>query len=126
MFNSIEIAKIFGPLLIIMGIWGLFYHKTTKKVLEAFKKNMAAYYLGGIINLIIGLTLINANPHWHFYLTVLVKILGWIIFLKGFIFFILPDFFTKIVGQRKNLYFLSSLISIVWGLTLLWLIFFNP
>ncbi len=126
MFDSIEIAKIFGPLLIIMGIWGLLYQKATKKFSDAFKINLAVQYLGGLINLILGLTLINSNPHWHFHLNLLVKILGWTLFLKGLVFFILPKFFTKIVCQWKSYYALSGLISILWGLALLWLTFNNP
>lgn len=126
MFNEIEIAKVFGPLLIIMGIWGFLYQKNTKKVVEAFNKNLAANYLGGFINLIIGLTLINSRSHWHFHLTVLVTILGWVIFLKGLLVLFFPNFLTKRVFKGKNIFILSGLISIIWGSALVWLAFIKP
>ncbi len=123
MFNPIEISRVFGPLLIIMGVWSLLYQNNVKKVSEAFKKNVAIHYLGALINLIIGLLVIYSSPNWGFHLTVLVTILGWVFFLKGLIFFILPNFFIKIFSQKKSVYMLSGLISIIWGLAFVWFTF---
>ena len=126
MFNAIAIAKVFGPLLIIMGVWNFLYQENTRKIAEAFKKNLAAYYVGGVINLIIGLTIINGASHWSVHLTVLVTILGWVIFLKGLLFFIFPALFKKMANSGKNFYLLCSFISIAWGATLVWLACTKP
>ena len=96
MATPVGLAAIFGPVLLIIGVWMLLYQENVKKVSESIKKNPAVMYLGGVINLIIGLTVINISPEWDLGLTVLVTIFGWFCFLRGLVIFFLPNLMTKI------------------------------
>ena len=37
MATSINLASIFGPMLVILGIWHLLYEESVKKVIDSFK-----------------------------------------------------------------------------------------
>lgn len=121
MGNPVGIASIFGPILVIMGIWGLLYQDNVKKVAESVKKNPSILYLGGVVNLIVGLTIIHISPEWSLNIGVLVTILGWLLFIRGLIVFFLPNIILKMVKAQTNAYVFFGLISTVWGLALCWM-----
>lgn len=121
MLNAIEIAKIFGPIYVIWGIWALLYQDNSKKVLESISKNLSTLYIVGIVNLIVGLFIINAHSHWSLHLSVLVTILGWAIFLEGLIFFFVPNLSIKLYSVKRNILVLYGLVAFIWGLALMWL-----
>lgn len=121
MGNPVGIASIFGPILVIMGIWGLLYQDNVKKVAESVKKNPSILYLGGVVNLIVGLTIIHISPEWNLNISVLVTILGWLLFIRGLTVFFLPNLILKMVKAQSNAYVFFGLVSIVWGLALCWM-----
>ena len=88
---------------------------------ESIKKTPAVLYIVGVINLIIGLTIINISPMWELQLTVLVTILGWFCFLRGLVIFFLPNLISKMTKAQGNTFVFFGLLSIVWGLALSWL-----
>lgn len=115
------IASIFGPVLVISGIWTLLYQENVKKVAESLRKTPVQLYTAGILNLIVGLTLINSFNVWSFNLDILVTILGWIIFIRGLVIYFLPNAVLKMSKVQESAYVLFGLISIVWGLALCWI-----
>ena len=123
MLNYMAIASIFGPILVITGIWTLLYQDNIKKIIESLGKNPALLYVGGFLNLIMGLTIINSFNVWIVNREILVTLLGWLLFLRGLVIYFLPNAVLKIVKMQENTYVFSSLISIIWGLALCWLAF---
>ena len=121
MATPVGLAAIFGPILLIIGVWTLLYQENVKKVSESIKKTPAVLYIAGVINLVIGLTIINISPQWMLEPTVLVTILGWFCFLRGLIIFFLPNLMSKITKVQANTVLFFGLLSIVWGLALCWL-----
>lgn len=121
MESAVGLASVFGPILTIIGIWSLFYQAHMKKLVESFKKTPALMYLGGLINLIIGLTILHISPHWNLHLSILVTLLGWICLIRGLIIFFLPDMFLKIIKTQIHPSPIFGIITIVWGLALCWL-----
>ena len=123
MLNYMAIASIFGPILVITGIWTLLYQYNIKKIIESLGKNPALLYVGGFLNLIMGLTIINSFNVWIVNREILVTLLGWLLFLRGLVIYFLPNAALKIVKMQENTYVFSSMISIIWGLALCWLAF---
>lgn len=121
MLTHMAIASIFGPVLVISGIWTLLYQENVKKVAESLRKTPVQLYTAGILNLIVGLTLINSFNVWSFNLDILVTILGWIIFIRGLVIYFLPNAVLKMSKVQESAYVLFGLISIVWGLALCWI-----
>jgi len=123
MATPVGLASIFGPILVIIGVWNLLYQENVKKMSESFKKTPSLMYIGGLINLIIGLTIINISPQWELHLTVLVTILGWFCFIRGLVIFFLPNLLLKMTRAQTNTFVFFGLLSVVWGLALCWLAF---
>ncbi|WP_420421615.1 hypothetical protein [Simkania sp.] len=121
MATPVGLAAIFGPILLIIGVWTLLYQENVKKMSESIKKTPGIMYIGGVINLIIGLTVINISPQWQLELSVLVTIFGWVCFLRGLIIFFLPNLMTKVSKAQTNTFLFFGLLSVVWGLALCWL-----
>lgn len=123
MLSAVQLASIFGPILVIMGIWTLLYQDNVKKVAESFRKTPAIFYLGGVINLIVGLTIITSFNDWKMEVQILVTLLGWLMFLRGLVIFFLPNAIMKMSKMQENAYVFFGLVSIVWGLALGWFAF---
>lgn len=123
MLSAVQLASIFGPILVIMGIWTLLYQDNVKKVAESFRKNPAVFYLGGVVNLIVGLTIITSFNEWKMQVQILVTLLGWLMFLRGLVIFFLPNAIAKVSKMQENAYVFFGLVSVVWGLALGWFAF---
>lgn len=121
MLTHMAIASIFGPVLVISGIWTLFYQENVKKVAESLRKTPVQLYTAGILNLIVGLTLINSFNVWSVHLDILVTLLGWVIFIRGLVIYFLPNIVLKMSKIQESAYVLFGLISIIWGLALCWI-----
>ena len=120
MLHAIEIAKVFGPVFVIWGVWVFLYRDNSKKVLEGLSKNLPCLYLLGMLNLIVGLFIINAYSVWSWHLSLLVTLLGWGVFLEGVIFFFVPKLSIKLYVVKKNILALYGLGTFIWGLALMW------
>ncbi len=121
MSYAIEIAKIFGPIFVIWGLWVFLYKENSKKVLEGLSKSLPCLYLLGILNLIVGLFIINSYSVWCWHPSLLVTLLGWGVFLEGIIFFFIPKLSVKLYSLKKNTLTLFGLGAFIWGLALMWL-----
>lgn len=121
MENAMGIATIFGPFLIIMGIWMLCYQANVKKVITSVKSTPGLMYVMGIINTLIGLTVLSNFNMWTPSLTFLVTLFGWVIFLRGLLVFFAPQMlFTKGVTSPGYLK-IKGLVLVVWGFGLCWI-----
>ena len=122
MQNAMWLASIFGPLLMIVGIWMLFYHDSMVKVCTSFKNTPALVYFSGVINILIGLTVLNAFNVWMWGLTLLVTLFGWFILVRGIMKLFLPHVFMKWshdAGWMK----VKGIVPLIWGFGLCWLAF---
>lgn len=121
MITTIGLASIFGPLLVILGIWGLMYQENLKKIREAFKKQPPSLFMAGYINLLVGLTIIHISPEWVADISVLVTLLGWLLLLKGLMVLFFPKALMELYSKQSHIFL--GLVSVVWGLALCWLAF---
>jgi len=121
MENAVIIAKILGPLFLVVGAGILFNPKTFQDMMGEFVRNPALRYLGGVFALAFGLIIIQYYNVWRIRLTLIVTLMGWISFLKGAVLIILPGPMIKLVEfyERSTLLLrVHSIIAIVLGLVL--------
>ncbi|NGX50195.1 MAG: hypothetical protein K1060chlam2_00036 [Chlamydiae bacterium] len=123
MFSAAAIATVFGPIFVIMGVWTLFYKESVKMVTDSFRKTPAILYLGGVINLIIGLTIITNFNEWSMKSEILVTLVGWMLFLRGVLVFFLPSVVHKLSKLQETTFIFFGLLSVAWGFGLCWLAF---
>jgi hypothetical protein len=122
MQNAMWLASVFGPLLVILGVWMLFYRDNMLKVWTAIKGNPGILYVLGVADLFVGLIIINAYNVWSKDVMVLVTLLGWVLFLKGIVSLFFPQLILKQKARSDKLS-IRGLIALVWGAVLCWYAF---
>ena len=94
MKHSILIARLMGPVLLLMGVGmmlGLWLSPDTYTgVMKDFMGNLALIWLIGILALAAGLAIVNAHNIWIGDWRVLITILGWLLILRGVTNLLLP------------------------------------
>jgi hypothetical protein len=94
MATSRYIARLMGPLLLIIGI-GMVMGMLTEgdgysSLLEEFIGSRALIFVTGVLALVAGLAVINAHNVWVRDWRVIVTVLGWLLILRGIMNLIFP------------------------------------
>jgi len=121
MQNAIGIASVFGPFLMILGIWMLFYHDNMMKVCTSAKNTPGVLYLTGVINLLIGLAVLSHFNMWGWGLPLLVTLFGWFMVLRGLMVFFLPQLLIRKTLSKPKTLTIKGIIFLVWGFGMCWL-----
>lgn len=124
MQNAVWLAGIFGPMMVILGLWMLLYADNLMKVWTAIKGSPAMFYLISIVNLLIGLTILNQYDVWSSDAFVLVTLLGWVQVIRGVMGLFVPQLLIKLTMSNVSFMKGMGLIPFIWGLALCWLAFF--
>lgn len=98
MTPSTFIARILGPMLVIMGIGLLLEGESFRVMAAEFLRSPALIYLSGIIALVAGLAILNVHHVWVRDWPVVITIFGWLSLLGG-IFRILATSWVQTVGE---------------------------
>ena len=123
MQNAMWLASIFGPFLMIVGIWMLFYHDNMMKVVTSMKNTPGIMYLSGVMNLMVGLTVVSLYNMWNWNLPLLVTLFGWVILIRGLMAFFVPQYLLKRTMNDSKTLKVKGVILLVWGFFMCWLAF---
>lgn len=115
---SIFLAKVFGLLMLLIGL-GLFldrkYYKEMLKGFEPFDM-----LISGVMALIMGLAMVTYHNIWEGeWWVVLITIFGWLTFLKGFMRILFPKMvmgWIKSILKNDSFMTWSAAFSVVIGL----------
>jgi hypothetical protein len=100
METSILLARIIGPLLVIVGA-GIFINlEHYRRLVVDFGASPLSIYMAGTIALLSGLLIVTFHNVWEPRWPVIITILGWLTLIKGAARIILP----KLVAERSGLY----------------------
>jgi len=83
MQNSIFLAKLIGPVALVMGLVILLDPKRVRTMAREVLQGEAFIFLAGIIVLPAGLALVNTHNVWSWDWRVLITILGWLAVVGG-------------------------------------------
>lgn len=119
------VASVFGPLLLIIGIWMLFYCDNMAKVCTSCKNTPACQYMWGVMNMLFGLVVINMYNMWGWNLAALVSLLGWVMLIRGVLALFAPHMLMKMGTKDKGWCKVKGIIPLVWGFGLCWLAFWT-
>lgn len=125
MQNAMWLASIFGPLLVVIGIWILFYRENMMKVCTSVKNSPGVMYLMGIINLLIGLTTLSEYNMWNWGLPLLVTLFGWVMLIRGLMVFFMPKLLVEQTMSTKQALKFKGVILFIWGFGMCWLAFWS-
>lgn len=98
MTASTFIARILGPVLVVIGIGLLVEGETFTVIAGDFVRNGALIYLSGLIILAVGLAILNVHHIWVWDWPVVITIFGWLSLIGG-IFRILATSLVQRMGE---------------------------
>jgi len=94
------IARIIGPIYIVVSIGIVACADTYRKMILEYLESPALCYLGGFLALIFGLLILNFYHAWRADWTVIITIIGWLGAIKGALLIIYPK---AVLGYSKKL-----------------------
>jgi hypothetical protein len=97
MTPSTFIARILGPLLIVMGLGLLLQTQAFRAMAQESLQSPAVIYFSGLITLAVGLAVLNVHNLWSRDWRVIITIFGWLAVIGG-IFRLLATAFVQQVG----------------------------
>jgi uncharacterized membrane protein HdeD (DUF308 family) len=104
--TSIYLAKLIGPIYLVIGVGLLLNADNSRAIVKEFKDSPALFYLSGILALIIGGLIVLLHNVWSGW-PIVITLLGWAAILKGLIRIIAPDtaksFISKITGNKNDM-----------------------
>ena len=118
------LASIFGPLLVILGLWMLLYSDNLMKVMSAIKSSAGIFYYSSVFNLLVGFTVLSQYDLWGWNALVFVTILGWFMVVRGVMGLFVPQLLMHILVGNPGFTRVCGIIPLIWGLILSWVGFF--
>ena len=121
MGSSLYIARVIGPVLLVVSLGMIFNRGFYKKVLEDYCKNAALVFFTSIAPLVVGIIIVLHHNIWVANWTVIITIFGWGGILKGIWLIIFPNTITHFMeaySKRDAVLFAHSAIALALGLTL--------
>src|SRR5215831_9306011 len=76
MQSSTFIAKLVGPMLVVISVGMLTNQDTYHAIISEFPHSGALAYLAGLLSLLAGLAIVNAHNSWRAEWSVIITILG--------------------------------------------------
>lgn len=107
---SLFIAKALGLYMTVISLIFFFRRKSFEGSFTKIAENPATETLAGTIALLIGTLLVVGHNIWSPDATIVITILGWIIFIKGIVLLTFPGFIKRLT----NKFFKKRIYSIMW------------
>lgn len=90
MTASILLARLIGPLFIVVGLGVLANRPYYRTMIAEFLKNPALYYFSGAIAFVVGVAIVLYHNIWTADWRVVITIIGWLSVFKGAVRILLP------------------------------------
>ncbi len=90
------IARIFGPLYVIVAVGMLLDAETYRQITKDALGKPVLRYLAGILALVAGLLIINVHNEWAPRWTVIITLMGWLALIKGALLTAYPDVLIRV------------------------------
>jgi hypothetical protein len=119
--TSIFLAKLIGPILVIVGLGVLVNRKSLDALAQEIFRSHALLFLLGAMDLAAGLAIVLTHNVWTADWRVIITLLGWLMIIRGAVRILIPDrvkgFGAKML-KNKNAVTGSLAVTIVLGLVL--------
>lgn len=91
MDTSIFLAKLIGPMMLVMGLFVVFHPERIRRVGREFLDSEALIFMSGVITLPVGLAIVIAHNVWEANWRALITLIGWIAVVAGIARLAMPD-----------------------------------
>jgi hypothetical protein len=123
MSTSRYIARLMGPLLLIMGLGMVIESETMRALSQEFLSNLSLIYLAGILTLLAGLAIVNAHNVWIGDWRVIITIFGWLAIIGGLFRILLPGQVQTLgtgFATNTTAMIIGGIVMLVLGAILTW------
>ncbi|HET6466837.1 MAG TPA: hypothetical protein VFG43_00520 [Geminicoccaceae bacterium] len=96
MQTSMFLARLIGPVLLVMGVAMLLDRRAWRAMAEEFLGSPALIFLAGLLALVPGLAVVLTHNVWSLDWRLIVTLLGWLAVLGGVFRILLPRQVTRI------------------------------
>lgn len=124
MDNAIHIAKIVGPVFFAISLVLMFDKKRFEDMIKTLRELAGLQFLAGIINLLLGLTIVSFYNVWAWNWGLLVTLFAWFAVLRGVVILLFPKLLSKFKPSTEVRMFFGF-IFMVWGFLLCWFGFYH-
>lgn len=114
-------AHVFGPFLVLVGLWMVLYTDNVVKIMASIKSSPACFHILGLLQLLMGLILVTQCNVWVVSRVVFVTLLGWFFLFRGILSLFFPQVLMKWLAKGKIARW-AGLVPLIWGLLLYWAI----
>ncbi len=119
----LAIASVFGPFMVLLGIWMLLFSKNVEKIWSSLKSTPSTFFLMSLLDLFAGLFIISEHNFWFWDKSILITLLGWTLFIRGLAALFFPAPFVKYAMSGESLAKWIGIIPLLWGAFLSWIAF---
>lgn len=98
MQTSILIARLIGPILVVVGLAAVINPKALREVGQEFLASRALIFIGGFLALLGGLAIVNTHNLWIAGWPVIITIFGWVAVIGGIVRIGFPAL-TRSIGE---------------------------
>ncbi len=114
------LAQIFGPFLAIVGLWMLIYGENVVKIMTSMKNSPSALYFSAVVNLLIGIVIINNFNMWDWQPMLVLTLVGWVMILRGVLGLFMPKLIIEWLMTNTSCMKTMGIVPFVAGLILIW------
>jgi uncharacterized membrane protein len=114
MANSIFLARLIGPLMLVVGI-GIFVNGAVYRLLaDEFLRSRALIYLSGLLAMTAGLALVLTHNVWRADWPVIITVLGWLATIGGAFRIVAPQGTEKVGRAMLKYKHGLTIAGVVW------------
>jgi hypothetical protein len=96
METSIFLARLIGPVLLVMGVGMVANRQGFRTMAEEFLASRALIFLAGLLALVPGLAIVLVHNVWAFDWRLIITVLGWLSVIGGMFRILLPQQVTAV------------------------------
>ncbi len=121
MDTSILLARIIGPLLLVVGV-GIFINlEHYRRLVVDFGASPLSIYMAGTTALVLGLLIVAYHNVWEWRWPVIITVMGWLALVKGAVRIIAPKLVAARAahyGRNTNIVMTTAIVCIALGAVL--------
>jgi len=125
MSNSVFLARLIGPVMLVVGLAVFANQRGFREMAEEFLASRALMFLSGLILMPAGLAIVLTHNVWTADWRVLITLLGWLAAIGGALRLFGPLFVLKAGHAMLNKTYFTSIAAAVWVVLGLLLCFFG-
>jgi uncharacterized protein YjeT (DUF2065 family) len=118
---SVFLAKVYGLVLVVVGLGMIFNKAYYHKMLKDLVAHSGFMYAGGVLALVVGVVLVLYHNVWVKSWVVIITLFAWCSLLKGVLLLLVPQGMTKLcqsVLKNDGLYYFMGILALVLGVLL--------